>query len=100
MPNTKGKPITVSKYFDAKNAHDLDTCRYLYDIIIFINNTPLQSYCKIQVTVEKSTYISEIVSDRIGTDIFMDLRYRIIMIGITTNGTYPIYSIKRSVIND
>ena len=52
MPNTKGKPITVSKYFDAKNAHDLDTCRYLYDIIIFINNTPLQSYCKIQVTVE------------------------------------------------
>ena len=44
MPNTKGKTVTVSAYFDTNNAHDKFNNRPVSGIILFLNNTPVQSY--------------------------------------------------------
>ena len=56
MPKLKGNTVTVSVYFDANNAHDLDIRRSVHDIILFLNNNSVQSYYNSQGTVE--SYIS------------------------------------------
>ena len=98
MSKPKFKPGTVIAYFDASHAHYLYTLRYVSDNIIFLNKTPVQSYCKRQGMVERSTYGSEIISWRSCTEIGMDLRCRQRIICATIHGPSLVYRDNISVI--
>ena len=75
MHKPKGKPATVSACFDYNHARDLYTCSSVSCIIIFLNNTPVKSYCKRQGMLERHTYVLELIVGRIGTEIVMEIRY-------------------------
>ena len=83
----KGKPVTGSEYFCAYPVYFLNDHIYLYVIIIFINKTLVQRYFNRQGTVAISTYGSELYGGGgIGTELFIALRYRLTILGISING--------------
>ena len=50
-PESKGKPVHITFYFDSDHAHDVISRHSVTGILIFINNTPVQWYSKRQNTV-------------------------------------------------
>jgi hypothetical protein len=48
--------VKMNIYIDADHAHDLITRRSTTEILVMINNTPIRWICKLQKTVETSTY--------------------------------------------
>jgi hypothetical protein len=86
MPEPKGKPIQITTYFDSDHAHDIQTRRSVTGALLYLNNTPVQSYSKRQNTIESSTYGSELVAGRIATDLTMAMRYKLRMLGVPLHG--------------
>jgi len=86
-PTPKGKPAKITCYSDSDHAGDLVTRRSTTGILLFVNNTPIKWYSKRQNTIETSTYGSELVSLRIATELVMEFRYRLRMMGIPIQGS-------------
>ena len=80
-PKPKGKPVRLTIYVDANHAHDLVTRRSVTGIVLLLNNTLVRWVCKRQKTVETSTYGSELVAARVATELIMEMRYNLRMIG-------------------
>jgi len=78
----KGKPVRIICYVDADHAHDQVTCRSVTGIILFVNGTPIKWISKWQKTVESSTYGSKMVAARIATELILEVRYKLRMLGI------------------
>jgi hypothetical protein len=83
---------------DADHAHCEVTRRSVSGILVFINSTPVRCYSKMQKTVETSTYGSELVAARIATDIAMEFRYNIRMMGFALDGPVNMFGDNQSVI--
>ena len=81
MPTPYGDPIRITCYVDADHAHCKVTRRSTTGIILFINNMPIRWISKRQRTVESSTYGSELVAARIATDLIVEIRYALRMLG-------------------
>ena len=81
-----GKPVKATVYEDADHAHDLITRRSVTGVLVFINNTPFRWVCKRQKTVETSTYGSELVAARVATELIMEIRYQLRMLGVPIDG--------------
>jgi hypothetical protein len=86
MPIPKGKAVRLTIYVDADHAHDIVTRRSITGIIVLANNTPVRWVSKRQKTVESSTYGSELVAARIATELILELRYMLRMIGVPLDG--------------
>ena len=86
MPEPKMKGVDISAYFDASLGCDMLTGRSMTGILLFMNSTPMKWYCKRQNTVETSTYGSELVSGRIATELIMEYRYKLRMLGVPVDG--------------
>ena len=86
MPTPKGKGVKITIYVDVDHAHDLVTRCSVTGILLFINNTSMKWYSKRQNTVESSTYGAELVALRIATDIIIEFRYKLQMMGIPLSG--------------
>jgi hypothetical protein len=86
MPVPFGKKVRITCYVDADHAHDTVTRRSVTAILLFVNNTPIRWYSKRQKTVETSTYGSELVAARIATDIIIEIRYILRMVGVPIDG--------------
>ena len=86
MLEPKGRAARLTVYVDADHAHDQVTRRSITGIIVFLNNTPIRWYSKRQKTVESSTYGSELVAARIATELIMELRYTLRMLGVPLDG--------------
>ena len=84
--NPKGKPVRMTVYVDADHAHDQITRRSVTGIVAFLNNTPIRWISKRQKTVETSTYGSELIAARIATELIMELRYTLRMMGVPIDG--------------
>ena len=69
-------------YVDPDHTHDMVTRRTNTGVMVFLNNTPIKWICKRQKTVETSTYGSELVAARIATEVIMDIRYQLRMLGV------------------
>ena len=82
MPIPKGKTVKITIYVDADHARDKVTCRSVTGIIVLLNNTPIIWLSKRQKTVETSTYGSELVAGRIATDLLIEMRYKMRMLGV------------------
>jgi hypothetical protein len=65
---------------------------------MFANNTAIKWYCKRQNTVESSTYGSELVAGRIATELAMEMRYKLRMLGVPIDGAVTMYGDNMSVI--
>ncbi|MCY7390403.1 MAG: Ty1/Copia family ribonuclease HI, partial [Leptolyngbyaceae cyanobacterium CAN_BIN12] len=86
LPIPRGPPVQLTVYVDADHAHDLVTRRSVTGILAFVNNTPIQWMSKRQKTVETSTYGSELVAARVATEMILDLRYKLRMLGVPLDG--------------
>ena len=98
MLTPKGKPVVITGYVDADHAHDLVTRRSITGMLFLLNNTPIKWYSKRQNTVESSTYGSELVSARIATDMIVELRYKLRMLGVPVNASAVLYGDNQSVV--
>ena len=89
--------MRITVYLDADHVHDLVT-RSVTGILVFLKHTPIRSVCKGQKTVEKSTYGSELVAARIATELVMELRYQLRMLGVPIKGPAMMYGDNMSVV--
>ena len=86
MPQPRGTKARMTVFVDADHAHDLVTRRSVTGILLFVNNTPVRWFSKRQKTVETSTYGSELVAARIATEMIMEMRYVLRMLGVPVDG--------------
>jgi hypothetical protein len=103
LPTGIPTPVTEKKaqiiiMVDADHAHCEVTRRSVSGILVFINSTPVRWYSKMQKTVETSTVGSELVAARIATDIAMEFRYSIRMMGFALDGPVNMFGDNQSVI--
>ena len=98
MPTLKGKPVIISGFFDSSHASCLVTRRSTTCVRLFLNKTPITSYCKRQNCVETSTYGSEAVAGRIAVDKAVEMRYNLRMLGVPVKGSTVLFGNNRSMI--
>jgi hypothetical protein len=87
MPDAVGNEVMITVYVDADHARDKVNRRSVTGIILLINNTPLVWISKRQKTVETSTYGSELVAARIATELIIEMRYKLRMLGVRVEKT-------------
>ena len=63
-----------------------------------VNNTIVKTYSKRQSTVESSTYGSELVAARIATDMAVEIRYTLQMLGVPIDGSVLMLGDNKSVV--
>jgi hypothetical protein len=85
MPEPLGASPNTMAYVDADHAHDQLTRRSVTGILLLMNGMPIRWYSKRQLTVETSSYSSELVAARIATDDIIELRYKLRMLGVPVN---------------
>jgi hypothetical protein len=82
MPTPLGKLVRITEFVDANLYFDLVTGRACTGLLIFLNQTPIDWYCKKQSTVACATFGSEFVAAKTATEKAYDLRYTLRMMGI------------------
>ena len=82
MPEPLGKLVRITEFVDTNLYFDLVTGRACTGILIFLNQPPVDWYCKKQSTVATATYGSEFVAAKTGAEKAYDLRYECRMLGI------------------
>ena len=85
-PQAKGPPVRITVYQDADHAHDILTRRSVTGVLLLLNNTPVKWISKRQKTVETSTYGSELVAAKIATELVLEYRYSLRMMGVEPDG--------------
>jgi len=73
-PKPKGKPVTMTSFFDANLYHNLISGKSVTGILHQLNKTPIDWCSKSQSTVETATFGSECVAARTCTEQVIDLR--------------------------
>ena len=87
MPVPYGPKARITCYVDSDHAHCRVTRRSTTGILLFVNNMPVRWVSKRQKTVESSTYGSELIAARIATDLIIEMRYSLRMLGIPVEKT-------------
>ena len=82
MLNLLGKINRITEFVDANLYFDLVTGRACAGLLIFLNQTPIDWYCKKQSTVACATFGSEFVAAKTATEKAYDLCYTLPMMGI------------------
>ena len=98
MPSPKGKAVRITAYFDADHATNTETRRSVSGIVIFVNNTPVKWVSKRQPTVESSTHGAELVTAKVATELIIELRYKLRMLGTAIDGPTDVYGDNHSVV--
>jgi len=98
-PKPKGKPVTVTAFFDADLCHDLISGKSVTGILHQLNKTPVEWHSKLQSTVETATFSSEHVAARTCTEQVNDLCLPLQCLGAPVNGPAMVLGDNESVIN-
>jgi hypothetical protein len=88
LPPEKGPRFRMTVYVDADHAHNLVTRRSMTGILVMLNNTPVRWFSKCQKTVETSNYGSELVDSRIATELILEIRYMLRLLGVALDGQH------------
>ncbi len=83
QPYPKGTKDKITCFVDANHARDKATTKSVIGILLFINNNPVWWISKRQTTVEMSTYRSELVAFWMATDVIVEYRYKLRMLGLS-----------------
>jgi len=98
-PAPKGKPVTMTLFFDANLHHDLVSGKSVTGILHRLKKTPVDWHSKSQSTVETATFGSEHVAARTCTEQVIDLRLALRHLGVPVNGPTMVLGDNESVIN-
>ena len=85
-PTPRGPPVRITVCKDADHAHDLVTRRSVTGTLLFLNNAPVKWISKRQKTVETSTCGSELVAGKVATELVMEHRTALRMMGAKLDG--------------
>jgi hypothetical protein len=97
-PTPKGKAVRTSSFCDANLMHDMVTGRSASGILEFMNQTPVDWFCKRQSQVETATYGSEFMVARQATERLIDLRYTLRSLGVPLDGPAWLFGDNKSVV--
>jgi hypothetical protein len=99
MPKARGQPVSTTLFVDASHGANKKTRRSHTGYILFINRAPIVWYSKRQQTVESSTFSSEYISLRSGTEAIVYLRFKLRMFGIPmTPGATQVFCDNEAVV--
>ena len=90
--------MRITVYKDADHAHDLVTRRSVSGVLLFLNNTPVKWVSKRQKTVETSTYGSELVAGKVATELILEYRTALRMMGAEPDGPALLLGDNNSVV--
>ena len=85
-PPPKGKVVRTTSFCDANLMHDIVMGRSASGILDFLNQTPIDWFCKRQKQVETATYGSEFMVARQATERIIDLRCTLRSFGVPLDG--------------
>ena len=97
-PEPKGKKVRTTSFCDANLMHDAVTGRSASGILEFLNQTPIDWFCKRQAQVETATYGSEFMVARQATERLIDLRYTLRSFGVPIDGPAWLFGDNKSVV--
>ena len=95
-----GEPVTVRIYVDANHAIIFINRRSHSDILIYVNNTLINFYRKIQNTVESSSFGSGFVALIIATYMVEALMYKLSTFGVNLEGPAEVYCDNKSLVTN
>jgi hypothetical protein len=99
IPESKGKYVTLSQYFDANLYHDMVTGRSVTAILHFLNQTTMDWYLKKQATVKTATFGSEFIAARTTIDQIVDLRMTLRYLGIPIREKSYVFGNNKTIID-
>ena len=97
-PKALGKKARITVYKDSDHAHDVVTRRSVTGATLFINNTPVKWISKRQKTVETSTHGAELVAGKVATEMILEYRYMLRMMGTEPDGPAMLLGDNNSVV--
>ena len=97
-PEPLGLEFLMRAYIDADHAGDKLTRRSRSGLLVFLNSAPMYWMSKKQTTVETSSFGSEFMAMKHGTEYLRGLRYKLRMMGIPVNNPVFIYGDNQSVL--
>ena len=98
-PIPRGKPVKTTTYVDANLYHDLISGRSVTGILHMFNKTVVDTYSKLQTTVETATFGSEYAATRVATDQIVDLRTTLRYLGVPVKGSSMLFGDNESVVD-
>eukprot|EP00957_Ditylum_brightwellii_P206722 15349671-Ditylum_brightwellii.AAC.1 len=93
-----GRFVRITAFCDTDHAGNLITRRSHTEILMFLNNSLIGWYSKVQATVQSSTFGSETKAMRIYIDKVQAFRYKLYMMGVPIDGPVDIYCDNNSVV--
>jgi hypothetical protein len=100
MPEPRGNAVTITMFVDANHAGNAVTRRSHGGILIFVQNAPILFYSRRQNSVETSTFGSDFLALRIGSDMIEGLRYKLRMFGVPINGPVQVLCDNEGVVKN
>ena len=88
MPDPSMNPVTITAYFDADHSSDQFTRLSITISLVCVNSTPIKWYCNRHNTGDSSTYVYELVDARLTTELFMENRYKLRILGVPIHVPY------------
>ena len=98
-PRPLGKEVKTTSFVDANLYHDLVSGKSVTGILHMLNQTVIDSYSKLQATVETATFGSEYVAARTATEQIIDLRLTLRYLGVPLLGVSMLFGDNESVVN-
>jgi len=90
-PESRGKELETSIFFDADHAHNTVSRRSISGIIVFVGSTPVQWTSKRQGCIATSTYCAEFVAMRSAVEEAIALRYMLRCLGVPVTEPTRLY---------
>ena len=88
----------MTVYVDADHAYDQVSRRSVTGIVVMLNNTIISAISKRQMTVETSTYGSELIAARTAVEMIVGMRYQLRMMGVNLDGPTVMFGDNMSVV--
>ena len=98
IPKPVGAIARITIWVDADHARDKLTRRSVTGIVLMVNGMIIKTISKRQATVETSTYGSELVAARIATELAIEFRYNLRMLGVPLDGPVLMLGDNNSVV--
>ena len=98
VPKALGQGFIMRLFVDADHAADTVTRRSRSGFLCYLNSAPITWFSKKQTSVETSSFGSEFVAMKHGTEYVRGLRYKLRMMGIPVEGPTYIYGDNQSVL--
>jgi hypothetical protein len=98
LPKPLGPKVRITVYKDADHAHDVVTRRSVTGVLLLLNNTPVKWISQRQKTVETSTYGSELVAAKTATELILEYRNSLRLMGVEPDGPAMMLGDNNSVV--